>query len=146
MRKTITVVGAVVLLVLACVAVFGSDNTTEADYPENSGELTSVTGKVRGYTTHNGLNHVIINAISYKIKGLSTENVESMIGSEVTMRLIDKGDYYEYIGIERPIKEEVISMSLSEENLNMVNFCDWLEDKHPILNNILWRRYNRLNE
>lgn len=145
MRTSILVVGAVVLLVLACFAVFGSGNTTDADYPENSGKYISVSGKVRGYTTHNGLFHVIINAISYKIKGISTEDVESMIGSEVTMKLIDKADYYEYIGIERPIKEEVISTNISEEDLNMINFCDWLEEKHPILNNLLWRRYKRLN-
>ena len=145
MRKTITVVGAVVLLVLACVAVFGSGNTTEAEYPNDSGKLKAVTGKVQGYTIHNGLYHVIVNAISYKIKGVSTEDVESMIGSEVTMKLIEKEDYYEYIGIEHPIKEEVISMNISEEDVDMVNFCDWLEEKHPILNNLLWRRYNRLN-
>ena len=145
MRKTIAVVGAVLLIALACVAVFGSGNTTNADYPENRSEFTSVSGIVRGYTTHNGLYHVTINAVSYKIKGISENDLESMIGSEVTMKFLDHGDYYEYIGIEHPIKEEVMSMSMSEEEKEMLNFCDWLEQKHPILNNFLWRRYNRLN-
>jgi uncharacterized membrane protein len=145
MRKTIAVVGAVLLIALACVAVFGSGNTTNADYPENRSEFTSVSGIVRGYTTHNGFNHVTINAVSYKIKGISTSDLESMIGSEITIRLLNHGNYYEYIGIEHPIKEEVISTSMSEDDIEMLNFCDWLEQKHPILNNFLWRRYNRVN-
>jgi hypothetical protein len=145
MRKTIVVVGAILLIALTCVAVFGSDITTDADYPQNKGEFTSVSGIVRGYTTHDGLYHVTINAVSYKIKGISANDIESLIGSEITMKLINHGEYYEYIGIEHPIVEEVISMSISEEEIEMLNFCDWLEQKHPILNNILWRRYDRLN-
>ena len=145
MKKTIVVVGAILLIALTCVAVFGSDNTIYADSPENTSELTSVTGIVRGYTTHNGLYHVTINAVSYKIKGISAYVIESMIGSEITMKLINHGDYYEYIGIESPIVEEVLSMSLSQEEIEMLSFCDWLEQKHPILNNFLWRRYDRLN-
>ena len=145
MRKTIVVVGAVVLIVLACVVVFGSDITTDAEYSEHRGEYTSVSGIVRGYTIHNGIYHVNINAVSYKIKGISTDDIESLIGSEITMKLLNHGDYYEYIGIEHPIKEEVMSMSMSKEDLDMLNFCDWLEQKHPILNNFLWRRYNRLD-
>jgi hypothetical protein len=144
MRNTIVVVGAILLIALTCVAVFGSDNTTDAEYLENRGEVTSVTGIVRGYTTHNGLYHVTINAVSYKIKGISAHDIESLIGSEITMKLINHGNYYEYIGIESPIVEEVLSMSLSEEEIEMLDFCDWLEQRHPILNNILWRRYDRL--
>ena len=146
MRKTITVVGAILMIALACVAVFGSDITTDADYPENRGEFTSVSGIVRGYTIHDGLYHVTINAASYKIKGISAYDIESLIGSEIKMKLVDHGNYYEYIGIEHPIVEQVISMSISEEDVHMLNFCDWLEQKHPILNNFLWRRYNKLND
>ena len=145
MQKTIVVVSTVMLIVLACFVVFGSGNTTDAEYNEHSGEYISVSGIVRGYTTHYGLHHVNIDAVSYKIKGMSSGDIESMIGSEITIKLLDHGDYYEYIGIGRPIKEEVISMSISEDDLENLDFCDWLEEKHPIINKLLWGRYNRLN-
>ena len=145
MRNTIVVVGAVLILALVGFAVFGSEITTDAYNPEDRGEFTTVSGIVRGYTIHEGLYHVTINAASYKIKGISEYDIESLIGSDIIMKLIDRGNYYEYIGIEHPIVEQVISMSISEEEIEMVNFCDWMEQKHPVLNNLLWRRYNRLN-
>lgn len=145
MKKTIAVVSAVLLITLTCVAVFGSDITTDPEYSGNRDDFTIVSGIVRGYTTHNGIYYVNINAVSYKIKGISTNDLESMLGSEITMKLVNHGEYYEYIGIEHPIVEQVISMNMSEEDLNIIHFCDWLEQKHPILNNILWRQYNRLS-
>lgn len=143
--KKVALLFLVFLLVVAGLAVaYETSKSPDRVHHEYKDEFRTVEGMVRGYTEQDGYLYVNINAMSYKIRGLSESDLKEIIGEQVVFKLLKHKDYYEYIGVEDPIIEQIITTNLTEQEIKDIDFCDWLEQKHPIMNKILWKRYHRV--
>ena len=139
--------GVSLLCILGAIGIYAQTNVEfDTKIPEATGDkIIEASGLVQGYTSGNRAAHtyhVRIDYVVYEIEGINEKQIESMVGEEVSIKLLDNGNYYEYLGIDDPI----VVMSYPGKNETedeRILFMNWMEHRRPIIFGLLHVLYSR---